>query len=262
MEAPRNETRKARPARIVTWAGGLLLLIVPAVVWAQAIPIPKITFGIDAAREPQEVALSLQVLILMTVLSLAPSILAMLTSFTRIMIVLLFLRQALGTQQMPPNQVLGGLALFLAFFTMGPVWDKINEHALQPYLNKEITLVEAYDETMGPLREFMFSQTREKDIALFINVSRGERPRTKEDVPNSVLIPAFIISELKTAFQIGFLIYMPFIVIDMVVSAILLSMGMMFLPPVLVSMPFKLMLFVLVDGWNLVITSLVKGLRV
>lgn len=254
-------TRKSRLRRLSQVMGWLLFLAAPRVAWAQNIPVPKITFGLDAAQNPQDVAMSLQIVLLMTVLSLAPSILAMMTSFTRIMVVLLFLRQALGTQQMPPNQVLAGLAMFLTFFTMGPVWDEINEKALQPYMKKEISLKEAYDETMGPLRGFMFKQTREKDIGLFVSVANLERPRTREDVPNRILIPAFIISEVKTAFQIGFLIYMPFIVIDMVVSSILLSMGMLFLPPVLISLPFKLMLFVLVDGWHLVITSLVKGFR-
>lgn len=248
--------------RTAGWIVGILVLAVPYVAWAQAtVPFPKITFGIDAAKDPQEVAVSLQILLLMTVLSLAPSILAMMTSFTRIMVVLLFLRQAMGTHQMPPNQILAGLALFLTLFTMSPVIDQINVNAFQPYLNKEISLADAYHEAMDPLRRFMFAQTREKDIALFVNVGGGERPKSRDEVPNKILIPAFMISEAKTAFQIGFLIYMPFLVIDMVVSSILLSMGMMFLPPVLVSLPFKLMLFVLVDGWNLIITSLVKGIH-
>ena len=224
-----------------------------------AIPIPRLSVGIDAAENPEEVTLSLQILFLLTILSLAPAILIMTTSFARIVVVLSFVRQALGTQQMPPNQVLVGLALFLTFFVMGPVWSQINTKALQPYMKKEITRAEAFQHAALPLRDFMFKQTREKDLALFVGISKTPRPKNRDALPMQVLIPAFIISELKTAFQIGFLIYIPFLVIDMVIASILLSMGMMMLPPILISLPFKLMLFVLVDGWNILVGSLVRS---
>jgi len=192
---------------------------------------------------------------------LAPSILIMMTSFTRIIIVLSFTRNALGTQQMPPNQVLIGLALFLTFFLMSPIGAKINENAIEPYLSGQMDQEQFLEEAMKPIREFMFKQTREKDLELFINLSGMEDPETLDDVPNNVLIPSFIISELKTAFQIGFLIYVPFIIIDMVVASTLMSMGMMMLPPVMISLPFKILLFIMVDGWNLVIKTLVTGFR-
>jgi flagellar biosynthetic protein FliP len=195
----------------------------------------------------------------MTVLSLAPAILIMLTSFTRIVIVLSLLRRALGTMQMPPNQVMIGLALFLTFFIMSPVFNEIHQQALKPYMAKEIGHEEALRQAIKPLRAFMLTQTREKDLALFVDVSKTERPKVAEDVPTTVLIPAFIISEVKTAFQIGLLLYVPFLVIDMVVASVLLSMGMMMLPPIMVSLPFKLMLFVLADGWYLLVGSLVRS---
>lgn len=226
------------------------------------IPFPRLSVGIDSADGPGEVALSIQILLLLTVLSLAPAILIMMTSFARIVVVLSFIRQALGTQQMPPNQVLIGLALFLTFFIMSPVLTQINTRAVQPYMKKELTQAEAFKTAVRPLREFMIGQVREKDLALFVGISKTPRPKTRADLPMTVLIPAFIISELKTAFQIGFLIYIPFLVIDMVIASILLSMGMMMLPPILISLPFKLMLFVLVDGWNLLIGSLVRSFGV
>jgi flagellar biosynthetic protein FliP len=195
----------------------------------------------------------------MTVLSLAPAILIMVTSFTRIVIVLSLLRKALGTMQMPPNQIMIGLALFLTFFIMAPVWHKINQSALQPYLDKEISHQKALQNAAVPLREFMFKQTREKDLSLFVDIAKLNRPKNIDDIPTSVLIPSFIISEVKTAFQIGLLLYVPFLIIDMVVASVLLSMGMMMLPPIMVSLPFKLMLFVLADGWYLLVGSLVKG---
>ena len=204
-------------------------------------------------------ALSLQILLTLTVLSLAPSILIMMTSFTRIIVVLSFMRSALGTQQMPPNQVLIGLALFLTFYTMSPYWTTINNKALQPYLANAITQEAAMTEAVKPVREFMFKQTRENDLALFVNLSEIPRPNSPDDVPTTTLIPAFVISELKTAFQIGFLIYIPFIVIDMIVASTLMSMGMMMVPPVMISLPFKLLLFILVDGWHLLIRSLVTS---
>ncbi|WP_040682982.1 flagellar type III secretion system pore protein FliP [Thermosinus carboxydivorans] len=226
---------------------------------APLVPVPNLNIGVTSAENPKDVALSLQVLFTLTVLSLAPSILIMMTSFTRIIIVLSFLRSALATQQTPPNQVLIGLALFLTFYTMSPYWDQINQNALQPYLAGTISQDTAMSEAMKPLRQFMLKQTRENDLALFVNLSEGPRPNSPEDITTSTLIPAFIISELKTAFQIGFLIYIPFIVIDMVVASTLMSMGMMMVPPVMISLPFKLLLFILVDGWHLIIRSLITS---
>ena len=226
---------------------------------APVVPIPNINIGVGTATEPKDVALSLQILLTMTVLTLAPSILIMMTSFTRIIVVLSFLRSALATQQMPPNQVLVGMALFLTFFTMSPYLEQANQNGLQPYLSGTITQEAAMNEAIKPMREFMFKQTRENDLALFVNLSEGSRPSSPEDVPTTTLIPSFIISELKTAFQIGFLIYIPFIVIDMVVASTLMSMGMMMLPPVMISLPFKLLLFILVDGWHLIVLSLIHS---
>ncbi|RLB42915.1 MAG: flagellar biosynthetic protein FliP [Deltaproteobacteria bacterium] len=221
--------------------------------------LPTITIGVKEANNPHELSTLLQILFLLTVLSLAPAIVVMMTSFTRIIVVFSLIRHALGTQQMPPNQVLIGLALLLTFFIMSPVYNKVNNDALQPYLQEKITQQEAVKKALAPIRQFMFRQTRKKDLALFMKVAHEARPKTMEDVPTLVLIPSFVISELKTAFQIGFLIYIPFLVIDMVVASVLLSMGMMMLPPFMVSLPFKLMLFVLVDGWNLLIGSMIKS---
>lgn len=229
-------------------------------VMAQTGPLfPTITIGAGDAAQPQQISVLLQILFVLTVLSLAPAILVMMTSFTRLVVVFSLTRHALGTQQMPPNQVMIGLALMLTFFLMAPVYTKINEEALKPYLAEEINQEEALKRAMEPVREFMFKQTRKKDLALFLDISNTERPDTLNQIPTTVLIPSFVISELKTAFQIGFLIYMPFLVIDMVVASVLLSMGMMMLPPFMVSLPFKLMLFVLVDGWNLLVGSMVKS---
>jgi flagellar biosynthetic protein FliP len=205
------------------------------------------------------VASSLQVLLLLTVLSLAPSILVMMTAFTRIIIVLSFVRHAIGTQAMPPNQVMVGLALFLTFFVMAPVANRVNAEAVQPYIASKIDQVTAFKNAEKPLRSFMLKQTRQRDIALFMNMAKLKRPQKPDDVPTYVLIPSFVISELKTAFQMGFMIYLPFLVIDMVVSSILMSMGMMMLPPVMISLPFKLILFVLVDGWHLMARALVQS---
>jgi flagellar biosynthetic protein FliP len=218
-----------------------------------------ISIGLDQTREPGKMAVVLQIFLLMTILSLAPAILIMLTSFTRIVIVLSLLRRALGTMQMPPNQVIIGLALFLTFFIMTPVWQQINKDAVQPYLEEKIDQQQALKNAAEPLRKFMFKQTREKDLALFVGIAKVQRPSNVDDVPTSVLIPSFIISEVKTAFQIGLLLYVPFLIIDMVVASVLLSMGMMMLPPIMISLPFKLMLFVLADGWNLMIGSLVRS---
>lgn len=228
---------------------------------APLIPIPQINVGVQPAENPQEVATSLQILFMLTILSLAPSILIMTTSFTRIIVVLSFLRSALGTQQMPPNQVLIGLALFLTFFTMAPYWQQVNQQALQPYLAGSLAQEEALEKGVHPMREFMFKQTRENDLALFVNLADAPRPSGPEEVPTYILMSAFVISELKTAFQIGFLIYIPFIIVDMVVASTLMSMGMMMLPPITISLPFKILLFILIDGWHLVIRSLVTSFK-
>ena len=238
-----------------------LFLIISIVVWvipAEAIPLPTFQLGMEDMDEPGKGSSALQILFLLTILTLAPSILIMTTSFARIIIVLSFLRQAMGTQQTPPTQVLIGLGLFLTLFVMGPTWSEINENALQPYLNEEISQMDALKLAEAPLKSFMLAQTREKDLSLFVNLGDGERGSDSE-VEIQSLIPAFIISELKTAFQIGFLIYIPFLILDMVVASILLSMGMMMLPPVLISLPFKLMLFVMVDGWYLIVGSLIRS---
>ena len=218
--------------------------------------LPKVTVGLDEASSPQDVSSGLQILILLTILSIAPALLIMLTSFTRIVIVLSFTRSALGAQQVPPNTVLLGLALFLTFFTMAPTWSRINHEALQPYMSKAITFEQATEKALSPLRQFMLKQTRENDIALFVKLSKGPRPASPTDVPTHVLVPAFLTSELKTAFTIGFLIYIPFLIIDMVVSVTLMSMGMMMLPPMMISLPCKILLFVLVDGWHLIVRAL------
>jgi flagellar biosynthetic protein FliP len=237
------------------------LLIFPCIGGAAepVISTPFFNVGLDNSAESGAPTVVMQIFLLMTVLSLAPAILIMVTSFTRIVIVLSLLRRALGTMQMPPNQVMIGLALFLTFFIMAPVWHKINQSALQPYLEKKIGNEKALQNALTPLREFMFKQTREKDLALFVDIAKLERPKNMADIPTTVLIPSFIISEVKTAFQIGLLLYVPFLIIDMVVASVLLSMGMMMLPPIMVSLPFKLMLFVLADGWYLLVGSLVKG---
>jgi len=240
------------------------LILGSTITFAQTnISIPDIQLNIDGASSPEEAANSLQLLALLTVLSLAPSILIMATSFTRIIIVLSFLRSSLATQQTPPTQVLIGLALFLTFFIMSPIASEINQNALQPYLNEEINQSEAIEETMEPLRQFMFRQTREKDLALFLEASGTEVSNNTQlsDIPTTSLIPAFIISELKTAFQMGFVLFIPFIILDMVVSSALMSMGMMMLPPAMISLPFKLLLFVMVDGWNVLIRSLLLSFK-
>jgi flagellar biosynthetic protein FliP len=236
------------------------LLILSNFSWAQQLPpLPSVTIGVEQAENPEQISLLLQILFLLTVLSLAPAIVVMMTSFTRLAIVFSLVRHALGTQQMPPNQVLIGLALILTFFLMSPVYNQINNTALQPYLAEEISQEDAIHNALEPIRKFMFKQTREKDLALFMSISQSDRPRNNDDIPTTVLLSSFVISELKTAFQIGFVIYIPFLIIDMVVASVLLSMGMMMLPPFMVSLPFKLMLFVLIDGWNLLIGSMIKS---
>lgn len=240
----------------------IVILFIPLRGYAQEFRLPDIRLEINGSgvgeAEGEDLVLSLQILLLLTVLSLAPAILIMLTSFTRIIVVLALIRNALATQRMPPNQVLIGLAIFLTIFIMAPVWQRVNTEAIQPYLHDEISMEEAYSKGVEPVREFMFKQTREKDLALFVDLAKMERPQNRSQIPLHVLIPAFVISELKSAFQIGFMIYLPFLMVDMVVASILMSMGMLMLPPVMISLPFKLLLFILVDGWYLVIETLIK----
>jgi flagellar biosynthetic protein FliP len=253
-----------RPVRVVLMAIALVLgaAFLAATHSAAAEPgdLPAfISIGMDETQPPGKMAVVMQIFLLMTILSLAPALLIMLTSFTRCVIVLSLLRRALGTMQMPPNQVVIGLALFLTLFIMTPVWQQVNTDALQPYLDEKIDQQQALQKAAGPIRKFMFKQTRKKDLALFVEIAKVQRPKDVDAIPTSVLIPSFIISEVKTAFQIGLLLYVPFLIIDMVVASVLLSMGMMMLPPIMISLPFKLMLFVLADGWNLLIGSLVRS---
>ncbi|ACM18877.1 flagellar biogenesis protein FliP [Geotalea daltonii FRC-32] len=237
----------------------IAFLLTAASAFAEPVALPTVSVGMGKVSKPGDVAVVLQIFFLMTVLSLAPGLLMMTTSFTRIVVVLSFLRNALGTQQAPSNQIIIGLSLFLTFFIMAPVWQQINVQALQPYRAQTITQDEALKRAVAPVRKFMLSQVREKDLALFINLSKLPRPKNADDIPTMTIIPAYMISELKTAFQIGFLVYIPFLVLDMVVASVLMSMGMMMLPPVMISLPFKILLFVLVDGWGLIIGSLVKS---
>jgi flagellar biosynthetic protein FliP len=251
-------TRNPKGLRILLLAAAVLVVLLPAVK-AGAIQVPTINIGLEDADSPEKVAGVIKILFLLTVLTLAPSILIMMTSFTRLTVVFAFLRQALGTHTAPSNQVLIGLALFLTVFIMAPVWTRINTQALQPYLNHEMSETQAMKLAAAPVREFMFKQTRPADLALFLNIAGEKRPADKEDVSLTALVPAFVISELKTAFTIGFILYVPFLIIDMVVASVLLSMGMMMLPPIMISLPFKLMLFVLVDGWHLLVGSMVRS---
>lgn len=243
--------------------GVLALLVLTGAAAALAAPepiaLPTVSVGVGKVTKPGDVSVTLQILFLLTVLSLAPGLLVMTTSFTRIVVVLSFLRNALGTQQAPSNQIIIGLSLFLTFFIMSPVWQQVNTEALQPYRSQTISQEEAFKRAVLPLRKFMLSQTRESDLALFVSLSKLPRPKNSDEIPTLTVIPAFMISELKTAFQIGFLVYIPFLVVDMVVASVLMSMGMMMLPPVMISLPFKILLFVLVDGWGLIVGSLVKS---
>lgn len=227
-----------------------------------AITLPTVQVGLAETDDPQQIAVLIEILLIFTVLSMAPAILLMTTCFTRLVIAFSFLKNALGTQQMPPAQVLIGLSLFLTLFIMSPVLKDINTNAVKPFMAEEIGLEQAYNEGIKPLRAFMMKQTREKDLALFLSLTKTDKPLNKDEVSTAILIPAFVISELKTAFQIGFILFLPFLVIDMVVASVLLSMGMMMLPPVMVSLPFKILLFVLVDGWYLIVGSLVKSFGV
>ncbi len=248
--------------RIVTCLVVLVVAVIAAPWDCSALTLPTLSIGLDEANDPKKVSVLIEILLIFTILSMAPAILLMMTCFTRLIIVFSFLKKALGTQTTPPNQVLIGLSLFLTVFIMTPVLTQINSNAVKPYLDEQITVEQALEAGVKPLRKFMFKQTREKDLALFMSLAKLEKPKNKEEVPTFLLIPAFMISELKTAFQIGFVLFLPFLVIDMVVASILLSMGMMMLPPIMVSLPFKLLLFVLVDGWYLIVGSLIKSFGV
>jgi flagellar biosynthetic protein FliP len=229
---------------------------------AVAQTLPKLSVQVGESTDPTDLTTTLKIVVLMTVLALAPSLLIMVTSFTRITIVLSFLRQAMGANQMPPNQLLLGLSLILTFFIMAPAANRAYTEGIKPYTDKQISGEEAYAKTVAPFREFMLAQTREQDLGLFVDIAKIPAPNTPDDIPLHVLVPAFVISELRTAFQIAFVIFIPFLVIDMVVASVLMSMGMMMLPPVIVSLPFKILLFVLVDGWYLLVKSLVESFHV
>jgi len=236
-----------------------MALIIGGLSATAQVGIPNINISVGDANSPQEFSKGLQILIWLTILTLAPSIFILTTSFTRIVIVLSITRQAIGVGQLPPSQVIVGLAIMLTFFVMAPTINTINEQAFQPYVNNKITQKVALQRGLEPLREFMFRQTDESDLALFVRMAKLDKPASTDDIPTYVLMPSFVISELKTAFKIGFMIFIPFLVIDIVISSILVSMGMMFLPPVMISMPFKIVLFVMVDGWHLIAESLITG---
>ncbi|NLI81079.1 MAG: flagellar type III secretion system pore protein FliP [Deltaproteobacteria bacterium] len=260
-------TRSRRTARVLVacilplaccWVFGLCAV---SDTLAAGIDVPAIHLDLNDPKAPQNISGVLQIVLFLTVMSLAPAFLVMMTSFTRLAVVFSFLRHALGTQQSPPNQIIIGLALFLTFFIMQPVWQSIHQEAIIPYQNHKISGEEFLSQGTKPLKAFMLKQTRKADLALFVSLAQKEKPKDPESLSMATIVPAFVISELKTAFQIGFMLYIPFIILDMVVSSILLSMGMMMLPPVMISLPFKLMLFVMVDGWNLLIGSLVKSFQ-
>lgn len=240
----------------------LLLFFAAGTAHAVTFPIPSLELNVQTAAEPEEVAVVLEIIALLTILALAPAILILMTPFTRLVVVFHFLRQAMGTQSSPPNQVIIGLALFMTFFIIKPVSQQIYEESLNPYLEREITYEQAFEKAQRPIRKFLLNNTRETDLALFVKGADIKKPETRDDISLIVLIPAYVISELKTAFIIGFVLYIPFLVIDMVVASVLLAMGMMMLPPIMISLPFKLMLFVLVDGWHLITGSLLKSFGV
>jgi len=239
----------------------LMLLITGASLWSADPQMPAMSFNLAAPETPEQMVSSLNVLLMLTVLFLAPSLVLVMTTFTRFVIVFGFLRQALGTQQVPPTQILVMLALILTVFVMEPVATKAYDEGIKPYTEEKISYDEAFEKTTEPFKNFMIRNTREKDLALFLRIRHMQNPQTIKDVPLTIVIPAFVISELKTAFEIGFLLFLPFLVIDMVVASILMSMGMMMLPPVMISMPFKILVFVMVDGWNLLIGNLVASVK-
>lgn len=222
-------------------------------------PLPKLDVQVGSSNNGQDVSVTLQILLLMTILALAPSIMIMTTAYLRIIIVFHFLKSALGTQQMPPGQLLAGVALFITFFVMAPTWNKVNEDALKPLMDEKITTEEAYNKGIEPVREFMFKHVRDEDLGLFVSLANMTRPNNRNELPTYIVIPAFVLSELRTGFIIGFFLFIPFLMVDMIVSSILMSMGMMMLPPMLVSLPFKILLFILVDGWNLIVGSVVRS---
>jgi len=240
----------------------LFLTIASSSAFAVTFPIPSLQLNVQTAKTPEEVAVVLEIIALLTILALAPAILILMTPFTRLIVVFHFLRQAMGTQSSPPNQVIVGLALFMTFFIIKPVAQEIYQQSLNPYLERQIAFDIAFEQAQVPIRKFLLRNTRESDLALFVKGADMKKPETRDDVSLLVLIPAYVISELKTAFIIGFVLYIPFLVIDMVVASVLLAMGMMMLPPIMISLPFKLMLFVLVDGWHLITGSLLKSFGV
>lgn len=238
----------------------LFLVNIKAFAEPNIIPIPKIDVSVDQASNPKDYVDNIKLLIMLTILSLLPSFIVMMTSFTRIIIVLGFMRNAMGTQQAPPNQILTGLALFLTIFIMAPTYNQINKEAIKPFLENKINQQQAVEKGSKPIREFMLRQTRDKDLELFVEISKVDKTNLNEkNVPLYIVIPAFVISELKTAFKIGFLLYIPFLIVDIVVASILMSMGMFMLPPVMISLPFKILLFVMVDGWYLLVRSLIMS---
>ncbi len=239
----------------------LTLLFFSVSLFGESVAIPTMNFQLSSPDTPQQLVSSLNVLVVLTLLFLAPSMVLVMTTFTRFVIVFGFLRQALGTQQVPPTQLLVMLAMILTFFVMEPIGTKAYNNGIKPYIEEKIGYEEAFTKTALPFKNFMIRNTREKDLALFFRIRKMQNPQTVEDVPLSIVIPAFVISELKTAFEIGFLIFLPFLVIDMVVASILMSMGMMMLPPVMISLPFKILIFVLIDGWNLLIGNLIASIK-
>jgi len=256
-----------RYTRLIRWAGWIVVATIMIAGFADTagavtFPIPSLELNVSTAQEPEEVAVVLEIIALLTIITLAPAILILMTPFARITMVFHFLRQAIGTQSSPPNQVIVGLSLFMTFFIIKPVALDVYNNALNPYLEREISYETAFDEAQKPIRKFLLRNTREADIALFVKEAGMKKPETRDDVSLLALIPAYVISELKTAFIIGFVLYVPFLVIDMVVASVLLAMGMMMLPPVMISLPFKLMLFVLVDGWHLIAGSLINSFGV
>ncbi len=258
-----HDKKKGSARRLRLGLLGAMLLLLGSGMWCGTQAGPSLTLSLDeagdASEEPEKIATGLQILLLLTVLSVAPALVLMMTSFARIVIVLSFVRQALSTHQMPPNQVLVGLALLMTFFVMAPTWHVMHETSLKPYMDGEISATDALKEGTGPLRTFMLKQTREKDLALFAGMLKQEKPETIHDLPMTVIVPAFMTSELRTAFQMGFVIYLPFLIIDMVIASVLMSMGMLMLPPAMISLPFKILLFVIADGWHLVVRSLVAS---
>ncbi len=252
-----DQAMKTLKPKILIWIPVLMILFWHGACLAQ--DTPGLTLSMGGSSGPEQVSMVLQILLLMTILTMAPAILLMTTSFIRIVVVLSFLRQAMGTQQMPPNQIIIGLAMFLTLFIMSPVLNRINETALQPYLQEQIEEKAALELAVSPLREFMFAQVREADLELMIEFAGHELPEKMEEISTLTLVPAFMLSELRRAFQIGFMIFIPFLIIDMITASVLMTMGMLMLPPIIISLPFKVLLFVLVDGWNLVVGSLMQG---